>query len=83
MSLQAVHRIDSRLAEDEAAVRALYEELMAGWNTASGEPFALPLLKMGTSSPSTAPTLRAGATSRRFINRCSTNGSRVRAWLEG
>ncbi|MCI0626619.1 MAG: SgcJ/EcaC family oxidoreductase [Acidobacteria bacterium] len=29
-------------SDDEAAVRALYKQLMAGWNTGSGEAFAAP-----------------------------------------
>ena len=35
------------LTTDESAVRALYQELMAGWNKASGEAFAQPFTEDG------------------------------------
>ena len=47
MSIQAVHRADSHVADDDAAVRALYGELMAGWNKGSGDAFAAPFAEDG------------------------------------
>ncbi len=46
MSTQTAQRIDSHLAE-ETAVRALYEQLMDGWNDGSGEAFAAPFAEDG------------------------------------
>ena len=34
-------------AKDEAAIRALYQELMDSWNTGSGESFAAPFAEDG------------------------------------
>jgi uncharacterized protein (TIGR02246 family) len=44
--MQAVDRNGSRVA-DEAGVRALYQELMEGWNKGSGEAFAAPFAEDG------------------------------------
>lgn len=41
MSTQAAHRIASRFSE-ETEIRALYQQLMDGWNAGSGEAFAAP-----------------------------------------
>jgi uncharacterized protein (TIGR02246 family) len=46
MSTQTAQRIDSHLAE-ETAVRALYEQLMDGWNDGGGEAFAAPFAEDG------------------------------------
>jgi SnoaL-like domain len=39
MSLQTTHSATSQ-STDEAAVRALYQQMMHGWNQGSGEAFA-------------------------------------------
>ena len=41
-----MHRIDSHVA-DETPVRALYQELMDGWNKGSSEAFAAPFAEDG------------------------------------
>ena len=46
MDVDSASRIDLRIA-DEAAVRALYDELMEGWNRGSGEAFAAPFAEDG------------------------------------
>jgi uncharacterized protein (TIGR02246 family) len=46
MSIQAAYQTNSGFAE-EAAVRALYEQLMDGWNAGSGEAFAAPFAEDG------------------------------------
>jgi uncharacterized protein (TIGR02246 family) len=46
MSTPAALRTDSHFA-DETAVRALYEQLINGWNDGSGEAFAAPFTEDG------------------------------------
>jgi uncharacterized protein (TIGR02246 family) len=46
MSLEKFHWQTTQ-SDDEAAVRALYEQLMAGWNKGSGEAFAAPFAEDG------------------------------------
>jgi len=46
MSTPAARRTDSHFTE-ETAVRALYEQLMDGWNDGSGEAFAAPFAEDG------------------------------------
>lgn len=46
MSIQATPKTDSSVA-DETAVRALYQELMDGWNRGSGDAFAAPFAEDG------------------------------------
>jgi hypothetical protein len=41
MNFQTTHSPTSQ-STDEAAVRALYQQLMDGWNQGSGETFAAP-----------------------------------------
>jgi uncharacterized protein (TIGR02246 family) len=46
-AVQTVDAVESRIAGDDAAVRALYDELMAGWNAGSAEAFAAPFAEDG------------------------------------
>jgi len=46
MSTQTAHRIESGFNE-ETAVRALYQQLLDGWNAGSGEAFADPFAEDG------------------------------------
>ncbi len=41
------HHPQTSQSEDEAAVRALYMQLMAGWNTSSAEAFSAPFTEDG------------------------------------
>lgn len=66
--------------KDEAAVRALYQELMAGWNKGSGESFAATFAEDGDliGFDGTQADMKSSPS----ISRCSRSGLRARASWE-
>jgi uncharacterized protein (TIGR02246 family) len=69
-------------AKDDTAVRALYQELMDGWNKGSGESFATPFAEDGDLIGFDGTHLRGRREIVSFhqpISHCSKSGLRGRA----
>src|SRR6059058_949624 len=78
MNLQTTHSAISQ-STDEAAVRALYQQMMHGWNQGSGEAFAAVFAEMAISSGLTGHTSKGARRSLGFISHSLKHTSRGHA----